>query len=246
MKLHETLMKRAREQKLGHFYLVNGQDPMTFVHHFIRQYYQEIENQKLKIENLMDHQDVFVLTHDEDKKEPAFYTVADAEKVSRFFEFKSGHRKFVVIPEAHKINTLVANKWLKVFEEPQGVSTIFLLNANGQKLLPTIESRAQLLRIPVEPTVHDSSAWQEMNKTSREMTLATFLEEYSRGEFDLAFWLNELVIWESQQENSVESKIILETRLQSWKEMEIFHQPTATKWTLFFHHLKDHVHPRIR
>lgn len=257
MNLHDILLKKAQNQELAHFYIVETSAPQhlahevlfKFVHAFIRDYYQKIEGHKQSLVNLMDHPDVFVLgntNEDEDDKEDKFFKVEEAESLSRFFEFKpvQGKRKFAVITEGHRINTIIANKWLKLFEEPQGASTIFLLNPNRQQLLPTIHSRAIHLRLPTKSDPLEFSEWNEFMGEVKKLSLAQFLEKYSRGDRDLAFWVNELIRWESEQTDKPTPKAHLAKWIRDFQEMEIFHQPTATKWTLFYNHLRENVFDR--
>lgn len=258
MNLHEVLLKKAQNQELGHFYIVETSAPphdafpslLGFVHSFIRDYYQKIEGHKQSLAHLMDHPDVYVLgntTNEEEEKSDKFFKVEEAEALSRFFEFRpvQGKRKFAVITEGHRITTTVANKWLKLFEEPQGTSTIFLLNPRRGQLLPTIHSRAIHLRLQAASEVADLSDWNAFLKDIKGMTLSQFLENYSRGEMDLSFWINELIRWESEQTDKASPKSELGSWLKTYQEMEVFHQPTATKWTLFYSYLKDNVFPRL-
>lgn len=255
MNQHEILMKKAHAQELAHFYLVeatgtesSGEVLQQFVHQFIRDYYQEVEGHKQSLTHLMDHPDVFVLGNLIDTEEPedAFFTVAESEGLARFFEFRpvQSKRKFAVITEAHRINSLVGNKWLKLLEEPQGNSTIFLLNPRRQKLLETIHSRAIHLRLPIKSTQVHHQEWEEFLKKARGQGLAKFLEENVRGETPLNFWIQELIQWEADQTDSPISKIALEEWLKTYQEMDVFHQPAATKWTLFYSFLNLHVFQR--
>ena len=255
MSVLTTLLKKAADQKLAHFYIVESSSQgdtqtilMDFVHSFIKSYYQQVEHQKGSLENLMDHPDVFVLGLDDSRKEHTAYTVLEAEALSRFFEFRpvQSQRKFVVISEAHRMSSVIANKWLKLLEEPQGQSTIFLLNSKRMKLLDTIHSRAIHLRLPSTPVASDHSAWTELLSVLGKISLSEFIEGYSRGEMTLDDWITELVQWESEQLSSPESKTQLTHWLKTLAEMEVFHQPTATKWTLFYSYLKDHVLPRLK
>jgi hypothetical protein len=198
----------------------------------------------------MDHPDVYVLGHSrgnqEERSDKAF-KVEEAEGLSRFFEFKAlqSKRKFAVITEGHRVNALVANKWLKLLEEPYGESTIFLLNPRRVKLLPTIHSRAIHLRLPSAQRAVDHSNWKAFLEDVRKMTLSQFLEEHSRGEEPLGYRLNELIVWESEQPDRFATKEALSYWLKKFEEMETFHQPTATKWSLFYAYLKEHVLPRL-
>lgn len=252
MNLRDILLQKGKKQELAHFYIVEGGDQETletFVHHFIRDYYKDVEGHKQSMANLMDHPDVYVLgnlTSTEDPEDSPF-TVLESEQLGRFFEFKAvqSQRKFAVITEAHRINTIIANKWLKLLEEPQGKATIFLLNPRGQKLLDTIHSRAIHLRLKAPSELPHPEEWREFLSSVKKQGLASFLDEHVRGEKDLEFWIKELVHWEATQAEGAEAKSALEEWLKSYQEMDLFHQPAATKWTLFYSHLKQYVLPRL-
>jgi hypothetical protein len=256
MNLLENLLKKAQQGSLAHFYIVETSAPesealkvlLDFTHDFIRGYYHQVEGQKQSLVHLMDHPDVYVLGNlaESDDKEGKFFSVLESEEFARFFEFKSvqGGRKFAVITEAHRINPIVANKWLKLLEEPQGQSTIILLNPRRQKLLDTIHSRAQHLRLPFKAAEADASEWQTFLLDIKKLGLAAFLEKYLKGERDLIFWNQQLIKWESEQTDQSQSKAALQNWLKKVHEMEVFHQPHATKWTLFYSYLHEHVLPR--
>lgn len=256
MKLHEILMSKARKNELAHFYLVDATGTgdadkalQEFVHHFIRDYYRDVEGHKQSLTNLVDHPDVFVLGNIIGAEDPvdSNFTVAESESLTRFFEFRpvQSKRKFAVITEGHRINSIVANKWLKLLEEPQGNVTIFLLNPRRQKLLDTIHSRAIHLRLPLKSEAPHQKEWMEFLGTVKGQSLAPFLEKNVRGDTDLSFWINELIQWEADQSDQPEAKMALEDWLKKFEEMDTFNQPAATKWTLFYSHLKQHVIPRV-
>jgi hypothetical protein len=252
MKIEDVLVSKARAGELAHFYLLetalNEDDAsvalMEFCHTVIKRYFHEVEKQTHPLNNLMDHPDILVISGVEDKKD---YTVEDAALMEKFFSWKpvQGKRKFVVIPEAHRITNVLANKWLKVLEEPPVPATIFLLNPRRIKLLPTIQSRALALRLPRERSGHDSTEWNEFLAEVKNLGLADFLETFSRGERPLSFWLEELLYWETERTAQLEGKTSLEKTLKTLKEMDIFNQPAATKWTFLYYHLKDHVLPQL-
>ncbi|HXH29699.1 MAG TPA: hypothetical protein VNJ01_02690 [Bacteriovoracaceae bacterium] len=253
----ENLLNQARSGKLGHFYVVESgghqlaatQALTAFVHSFIKTYYQKIEGQKSTISHLMDHPDVMVLgnlkseTQDDQDVETKAFSVLEAEQFARFFEFRpvQSKRKFAVITQAHRLPAVVANKWLKLLEEPTGEATIFLLNPRRQKLLDTLHSRAIHLRLPQEIQQHDKSDWEGLLENVKTTPLSQFLETYSRGPKELSFWVNELITWEASQLDHLTPKSDLLDWVKYFQLMETFHQPTATKWTLFYSYLKDHV-----
>lgn len=257
MNLHDNLIKRSINNELAHFYILETSQSgraahdslFKFVHRFIQDYYQKVENQSQILENLMNHPDVYVLGNHqlEESSEEKFFKVEDAQAFARFFEFKpvQAKRKFAIITEGHRINSTVANKWLKLLEEPQGTTTIFLLNPRGVQLLPTIHSRAIHLRLAHQATSEDFATWLEFVEKTKQMSLAQFLETYARGDKELGFWVNELIRWESQKIDHATPKEALQNWLRTFQEMETFHQPLMTKWSLFYHHLNQFVLPRI-
>jgi len=246
--IHDILLKKAQSQGLGHFYIVEGHEALNFVQTFIRDYYSLIENFKYSSHNLLDFPDVFVLgnTGHEEEKENKPFTVVESETLSRFFEFKpvQNKRKFAVITEASRITNMVANKWLKLLEEPQGESTIFLLNPDGKKLMDTIHSRAIHLRLKNPITVPDETEWNDFISQVKEKSLVQFLETFSRGEIELSTLISKCVLWESKQIGQLDAKKALEDWIKNYQEMDTFHQPTATKWTLFYSYLNQYVLPR--
>lgn len=249
MNLKETLLKRAGEGQLAHFYIVDGYDALDFVHAFIRDYYQKVEGHKQSLTTLMDHPDVYVLGNLPETEKPIFtdFTVLDADAFARFFEFKAvqSKRKFAVITEGDRIKPMVANKWLKLLEEPTGQSTIFILNPMEQKFLDTIHSRAIHLRLPRLPENADLSDWNEFIANAKAKTLSEFLEYYARGERKLDFWINQLLRWESLAQDAMGPKQALEDWMKTYEEMDTFNQPSATKWTLFYSYLSEHVFSRV-
>lgn len=252
MNIEEILLKKAADGSLAHFYIVETSLPeeesamalMEFCHNFIRDYFHQVEKQTHPVTHLMDHPDVLVVTGVEEKKD---YTVEDAALLEKYFTWRpvQSQRKFVVIPEAHRITQILANKWLKVLEEPPVPATIFLLNPKRIKLLPTIQSRGLGLRLPRKRSPHDANLWKEFLSAIKPMGLSQFLETYAKGEKSLSFWLEELLEWETGESLRMENKIALERVLRLLEEMDTFNQPAATKWTFFYSHLKDHVLPRI-
>ena len=252
MTIENILLKKGKSGELAHFYVLEVPLPeedaaialMDFCHNFIRKYFQEIEGQKHPVNSLMDHPDVLVLTGVEEKKD---YTVEDAAILSKFFSWNAvqSKRKFVVIPEAHRITQILSNKWLKILEEPPVDATIFLLNPRRIKLLPTIQSRSLTLRLPVKREKHDATEWNEFLGSIKSMGLAEFLETFVRGDRPLSFWLEELLYWETEQLAQMEEKSSLERTLRQLEEMDTFNQPAATKWTFLYYHLKDKVLPRL-
>ncbi len=90
--------------------------------------------------------------------------------------------KFIVIYQAHLVSTAIYNKLLKLLEEPNRRTTIFLLNPRGIELMSTIRSRALNLKLPYQQShaqalpleVYD----QELkNLQTKKVSLAQLLEK---------------------------------------------------------------------
>ncbi len=62
-----------------------------------------------------------------------------------------GGRKFYIVPKGDTMNTASQNKLLKVFEEPPAYCTIILIAENLNRFLPTILSRASVIRFSALP-----------------------------------------------------------------------------------------------
>ena len=96
------------------------------------------------------------------KRKPTQITV-EAVKAIENFAAVSGHRggmRVVVIYPAEALNAVAANRLLKTLEEPTDGLLFILVAESVQRLLPTIRSRCQLIKIPpVEPA--DALAWLE-------------------------------------------------------------------------------------
>ena len=94
------------------------------------------------------HPDLLYLTPPKD----GYYKMEDKhlEKLIRgqYFHPMELPRKIFVVTDAHKIRQDYASKLLKTLEEPHPLSSIFFLNPHSHAMLPTIESRSIILRLP--------------------------------------------------------------------------------------------------
>ncbi|MEF2968769.1 DNA polymerase III subunit delta' [Paenibacillus sp. M1] len=68
-------------------------------------------------------------------------------ELQRIFSYRSesGNPKVYIIDQADRMTVQAANSLLKFLEEPPSPAVAILLSDNGQALLPTIQSRAQLV-----------------------------------------------------------------------------------------------------
>jgi hypothetical protein len=257
MNLIDTLFLKAKKGELGHFYILepNRHDDEAseilslFVKNFLDQYFK-FQISKNEVPSIDNNPDVFFLGNQSknDEKKSASYHVDDLAALNDFMQFRSllGDRKFVIIPEAQKLSLIISNKLLKLLEEPPVETTLFLLNSQKLKLIDTLHSRAIHLRISPPPRKKNSPLWEELIEDVKEYGLHNFLEKYSKSNLSVDSFSQYLINWESEQFSNFKSKHELKNWLITLEEMNTFNQPTATKWTLFYHHLLDHVLPRLR
>jgi len=70
-----------------------------------------------------------------------------------YFRPREGRQRFFLIDDADRLREEAANSLLKTLEEPPATSTIILITARPDALLPTIRSRAQQLSfVPLSAT----------------------------------------------------------------------------------------------
>lgn len=253
MNLLEQLLIKASQKKLGHFYILtptkSSPDAQVLCEKFCTDFLTGFFKQEgLRIpQDPWNHPDVFRLGSLADEESGTQnFSVEEALGLIRYFEFSAveSTHKFAIITEANRITTTVANKWLKVLEEPLANSTIILINANQLKLLETIESRGILLRLDIPGSNADHQEFEKFIQDAQKMSLSEFLENFQKDQSGINYWVEKLILWEADQVSSHTSKQKLGEWLVRLKEMETFHQPSATKWSLFYDFLKSHVFPR--
>lgn len=78
--------------------------------------------------------------------------IRDLQKQFAYRNISSSAVQIYIIEEAEKMTVSAANSLLKFLEEPQSRIVAILITHNGQALLPTIRSRAQIVPfIPLSP-----------------------------------------------------------------------------------------------
>lgn len=249
MKLMQRLLELAQQKKLAHFYILEPtqSSPLaqteceSFCHDFLKAYLSQGPSSP------WEHPDVLVLGNRVDQDEVTTnFSVEEALNFMRYFEFApiNAPHKFAIITQANRISTIVANKWLKLLEEPNKDTTIILINAQRVKLLETIQSRGILLRLNNSSPVTELSEFLDFLNESKNLSLGQFIEKNQKGQKDLNYWTDQLILWEGQMPDGARQKQELGQWLIHLKEMDTFHQPSATKWALFYQYLKSNVFDR--
>lgn len=131
--------------RIGHAYIIEGNQGtgrMTLARAFAAQV--------LKTDNLENHPDFIVATnqhYDVDKKKNGLSIQAvRSMKADLYIKPYMDGKKVYVIPQADLMEAPAQNSLLKVFEEPPEYGMILMLAENANEFLPTILSRATLLR----------------------------------------------------------------------------------------------------
>ncbi len=104
--------------------------------------------------------------------------------------------KTVLIVQAHSLNKLAQNCFLKTLEEPQSKAVFILITAYPEMLLPTIRSRCALLKFfPSSPPKADSSSEAQSLLAKDLASRFAFVEKFAKKSSpqDLQAFLGNLV-----------------------------------------------------
>ena len=107
------------------------------------------------------HPDFIQVSVPDDKKVIA---VDQIRTLNRFLELSRSYSpvRVAVINDADAMNVNAANSLLKTLEEPAAYTHILLFSLQAGRLLPTIRSRCQHIRMPL-PARSEALAWLEAN-----------------------------------------------------------------------------------
>lgn len=119
----------------------------------------------------------------DDKERKPIIGTEESKEIVRKLSLKSyeGGLKIMVIWMAEEMNAECANKLLKILEEPPPSTLFFLISENPEKLLITIQSRTQLLRIPKIDT-QDLTQYLNQNMQLDKMQ-AESIAAFAEGDF---------------------------------------------------------------
>jgi len=165
------------------------------------------------------------------QKKKTQISIAQIRELSDFLSLSSHQNdgvRIVLIQPAEALNAASANALLKVLEEPMPNVVFILIAHQLQRLLPTIISRCQKVKMPI-PTEAQSLAWLSANGVSNAEQQLAYMEgspikvfnEQSEFEALLQIW-SQLAMGQRMQPqsaasivlaNSVESGV---TALQKW------------------------------
>lgn len=143
--LKKLLNQSVISNRIGHAYIIEGSKGsgrMTISKAFA--------SAILKTEDCEKHPDFAIVTNQRydslKKQENILVDTIRAMKKDVYIKPYMAERKIYVIPKADTMQAPAQNSLLKVFEEPPEYCTIILLAENSNLFLPTILSRAVVLR----------------------------------------------------------------------------------------------------
>ncbi len=139
--IKQSILNSYSTQKLHHAILLNGKKGVG-KSSFAKEFIKEI----LATKNT-NHPDFLLIEKDAEKRE---ITVDKIRKISDFINQTSAisDNKFILIDSACELNKSASNALLKILEEPHQNNFLILISHNLSRVLPTIRSRCQLIKIP--------------------------------------------------------------------------------------------------
>ncbi len=152
VKIFSTKYER---EELAHFYILDGANEQeqffklfshTLLTSILKKQFKDYNESRIEKIIELGHADIEIIKTEEKN----YGTNSDeVERINKFFHYQaeSLNYKILMIHDAHKLSVILANKLLKVLEEPPAKMVIFLLNPHGTSILNTIRSRAINLRV---------------------------------------------------------------------------------------------------
>lgn len=102
------------------------------------------------------------------------YTIAAVRTLKNFLSKKpfNHYSKIVLIPEADNLNPESQNALLKILEEPGKNNYLILTTTNITKLLPTIISRCQKIKLISDNTKSETKIWPITGNAKKDLDFA--------------------------------------------------------------------------
>ncbi len=135
-----SLINSYHNHKLHHAILLCGKKGIGKAS-FAKEFSAEILGNKNS-----NHPDILIIEKTEGKRD---INVEKVRKISDFLNQTSSANKdkFIIIDSACELNKSAANALLKILEEPHEKNFLILIAHNLNRVLPTIRSRCQIIRI---------------------------------------------------------------------------------------------------
>ena len=216
--LQRSLLKRWREQRLGHFYILNcggnlpDQERRSLLTNWVDELLLEITIAENGVSptgaargmkgGLSD-----LVKIDRGKDSGKNYRIEELKELLTFHHYRpfEWRTKFAIINDTHLITDIIFNKLLKMLEGEAGNGTVLFLNWNGISFPATIRSRA--ISLTVTPSLPANS-----KSDSREKSEQLF-ERYLAGELSESQLIGKLKLSPARQQEVIMQ--IIEQKLQS-------------------------------
>lgn len=144
-------------------------------------------------------QDILTIALEEKAASIGIAQIKDVQK-KVYYKPSAGERKAIVIQNAETLSEEAQNALLKVLEEPPKDTLFYVISTSREAVLPTIQSRCQIIELPPENPVitpEDKEALDEQltaitkNPIPEGLLLA---ESLSRNKKDALIWLRRAII----------------------------------------------------
>lgn len=138
--IEQNLLNAYNSQKMHHAIMLDGKQGIGKA-----SFAQELARKILQ-DNSQAHPDLLIVEKDSNKKE---ITVNKIRQVTNFTQQTAAisNSKFIIIDSACQLNKSAANALLKILEEPRPNNFIILICHNLNKILATIRSRCQIIKV---------------------------------------------------------------------------------------------------
>ncbi|CAM4463280.1 MAG: DNA polymerase III subunit delta' [Legionellaceae bacterium] len=238
----DTLISLKIKEKIPHALLFSGYPglgKLHFTQHLVKALLcseQEVCHvcRNCQLYEANNHPDYTFISIDEEK------TKIKIEDIRRIIHIaqqtpQQAQRKIIVMAGAEKMNHYAANAFLKILEEPPGL-TVFILITQALNLLPsTIRSRCQIFHF-TPPSLKEGSAWlmQQTQETQQHVELLLSLANYAPL---FALELNQSTYLIQRTEilmdwtNVLEEKLSIVSLVEKWNKKEI---KIIIKWIQYF------------
>ncbi len=181
----KTLQNSLRKNSVSHAYLLTGDDESQ-MEHIVKWFLKSLycEQEQFGCDNCVtcrqveqfQYPSIYVIDEEKEiKKDVILELQSEFSKTS----FDDGYKVFIV-KNADKMNDSAQNKLLKFLEEPDGKQIGILMTKNSEKLLSTILSRCQILKLryaPSEDVVNDMAVEYEITSDLADYVLTVFKDK---------------------------------------------------------------------
>ena len=172
-KVVDMLARAIRNGRIGHAYIFSGPEHVgkftlakMFALHAISGSELDLDIDNFDKEALFD---LLVVKPEIVEKNKVFKqrdisieSIREAKKSLSLFPY-SGKRKVLIVDDAHRMNISAQNALLKIFEEPNPTTMIILVTSEVDRILPTIQSRSQMLNLGLVSDEDMSNAFGQGN-----------------------------------------------------------------------------------